>query len=152
MGRRNRNNGRHRHGKGNHNNQKPAAEQHVTQQDHNRSDNRPAGIGLPSPTVLQEYEYATEGAASRILEMAEIEQDRRNAWEDDYLQFYKKSLRMGQLFGFLLLIVIVFACMSLAANQQAETGLALSAIAFFSVTLANLFSSRAKRKHARGRR
>jgi len=104
---------------------------------------------LPSPTVLQEYEYATEGAADRILEMAEVEQDRRHNWEDDYLLFYKKSLRIGQLCGFILLFSVIFSFVYLASNGKEMFAVYLAVIAFFSVALANFFASIGRRKNSK---
>jgi uncharacterized membrane protein len=104
---------------------------------------------LPSPAILQEYEYATDGAASRIIEMAEIEQDRRNEWEAEYMRFYKKSLRLGQLFGFLLLISVVFAVMSLSTQGKDDVAMFLAGSAFFSVAIATIFSGGSARKNSR---
>jgi uncharacterized membrane protein len=95
---------------------------------------------FPPPSILQEYEYATEGAADRILEMAEVEQDRRNDWEDDYLAYYKKSLRIGQLFGFILLLCVVLSFLYLVENGHEVVAVYLAFIGFFSVALANFFS------------
>lgn len=104
---------------------------------------------LPSPTILQEYEYATEGAADRILEMAEVEQDRRHDWEEEYLRFYKKSLRIGQLFGFVLLLSVILSCVYLATNGHEHVAVYLALIAFFSVALSSLFDSIGRKKHSR---
>lgn len=104
---------------------------------------------LPSPAVLQEYEYATEGAANRIIEMAEIEQERRNAWEDEYLRFYKKSLRIGQICGFLLLVTVVLAVVSLANNGYENVAEILAVSGFIAVALASIFSNRSHNKYPR---
>ena len=96
---------------------------------------------LPSPTILQEYEYATEGAANRIIQMAEIEQDRRNSWEKDYLHYYKKSLRIGQLFGFILLLAVIAAYVYLSENGNQIAAFYLAAISFGSVAISSIFSS-----------
>lgn len=95
---------------------------------------------FPPPSILQEYEYATEGAADRILEMAEVEQDRRHNFEDDYLAYYKKSLRIGQLFGFILLLVVILVFFLLTNVGHEIVAVYLAFIAFFSVALANFFS------------
>lgn len=104
---------------------------------------------LPEPSVLQEYEYATEGAAKRILDMAELEQERRNAWEDEYLRFHKKSLRIGQFLGFLLLVAVVYATMALSESGHDQVAQVLAGSAFLSVALASIFSSRGKNKYPR---
>jgi uncharacterized membrane protein len=104
---------------------------------------------LPAPSILQEYEYATEGAADRIIEMAEVEQDRRHEWEDSYLIHYKKSLRIGQLFGFLLLASVIFSSVFLAMNGHENVAVYLALIAFFSVALSNLFVSMSSKRNSR---
>lgn len=106
---------------------------------------------LPPPSILQEYEYATEGAASRILEMAEVEQDRRNDWEDDYLRYYKKSLRIGQMCGFMFLIAVVMAFVYLSETGKSNAAIYLAAISFGSVALSNFFSSIGRRRNRRPR-
>jgi uncharacterized membrane protein len=120
--------------------------------EYNRNSNRnnfaPQQI-LPSPTILQEYEYASDGAAARIIEMAEVEQDRRNEWELEYMRFYKKSLRLGQLFGFLLLVIIVLAVVSLANQGKDQVAQILAASAFLSVAIASIFSGGSMRRNAR---
>lgn len=107
---------------------------------------------LPSPEILQEYEYASEGTVARIVEMAEVEQDRRNAWEDEYLRFHKKSLRLGQLFGFILLLSVVWGTVSLAENGHEDVAIALAASGFGSVAAASLFSEIGRRLSRRPRR
>ncbi|MCE3233058.1 MAG: putative rane protein [Rickettsiaceae bacterium] len=112
----------------------------------NRSFNQPI---LPPPSVLQEYEYASDGAAARIIEMAEVEQDRRNKWEIEYMRFYKKSLRIGQLFGFLLLALVVLAVMSLSAQGKDQVAQVLGGSAFFAVAVASIFSGNSSRRNSR---
>lgn len=107
----------------------------------NNNNNRPSPqIILPSPAILQEYEYATDGAAAEIIEMARLEQMRRNQWEDEYLRSHRKSMRIGQLFGSMLLITTVFAIVFLATNGFVEVAEVLAATSFLSVALANFFN------------
>jgi uncharacterized membrane protein len=110
------------------------------------NDSRNSNIipSLPSPTILQEYEYATEGAADRILQMAEIEQDSRNDWENDYLQYYKKSLRIGQLFGFILLLAVIAAYVYLSKSGFHTSAFYLAGVAFGSVAISSVFASLSK--------
>jgi uncharacterized membrane protein len=115
----------------------------------NFRNNAPAQSMLPSPVVLQEYEYAKEGSAGRIIEMAEIEQDRRNAWEDEYLRFYKKSQRIGQLCGFVLLLSVILAVIHLSDNGNIEVAQVLAVSAFGSVAVATIFSGRKKNRYPR---
>lgn len=107
---------------------------------------------LPSPEIFQEYEYASEGTVARLLSMAETEQDRRNAWEDEYLRFYKKSQRLGQLFGFILLCAITYGTIHLGEIGQVDLAKFLVLTGFGSVAAASLFSEIGKRLSRRPRR
>lgn len=107
---------------------------------------------LPSPEILQEYEYACEGTVTRLLEMAETEQDRRNQWEDEYLRFHKKSLRLGQLFGFVLLLSVVWGTIYLGSIGQENAAIVLAGSGFLSVAASSLFSEIGRRLSRRPRR
>jgi hypothetical protein len=112
----------------------------------NRGSNRPIIQSiLPSPEILQEYEYASEGTVARLLEMAETEQDRRNQWESEYLRFHKKSLRLGQLFGFCLLLSVIWGTVYLGSIGQIDLARILVISGFFSVAAASLFSEIGRR-------
>lgn len=78
---------------------------------------------LPSPILLQEYEYATEGAANQLLAMAKEEQQRRLAREDAQLQFHKQTVRLGQLFGFVGFLAIVIETYILIMHHKEALGL-----------------------------
>ena len=119
----------------------------------NNRNNRPqAPSALPSPEIFQEYEYASEGTVARLLEMAETEQDRRNAWETEYMRFHKKSLRLGQLFGFILLLSVIWGTIFLSNSGQEKAAIALAASGFGSVAAAGFFSIIGKRLSRRPRR
>lgn len=91
---------------------------------------------LPSPSQLEAYEALSEGAASQLLEMAEIEQTHRHEWEEAYLRSYTKSQRIGMLFGFLLAISIVAGSFLLAASGSIIASCALS-VSGFSALIVN---------------
>ena len=55
---------------------------------------------LPSAAALHEFEYAVEGGAERLLNIAKAEQEHRHAWEKHALNSQIKSQRLGLLFGF----------------------------------------------------
>jgi uncharacterized membrane protein len=75
---------------------------------------KPPRAFLPDPAFLQEYEYATEGAADRILAMAEREQTARLASERRAFVFYRRSYRTGQWCGVLCILAVILACVYLA--------------------------------------
>jgi uncharacterized membrane protein len=61
---------------------------------------------LPSPEVLESYDYVVEGSAARILEMFEREQMHRHAWEKRALRIHTVSTILGQVLGFLIALAI----------------------------------------------
>ncbi len=66
---------------------------------------------LPSPEVLESYDYVVEGSAKAILEMFEREQKHRHAWEEKALRVHANSTLLGQVLGFFIAIAIfVSAC------------------------------------------
>ena len=89
---------------------------------------------FPSPTMLQEYEYATSGAADKILQMAQEEQQRRLAREESQLLFYKKTVRIGQFFGF-----IAFMTILMQVGQLINNGYQHAAMLIFFGTLVVAF-------------
>lgn len=63
---------------------------------------------LPSPEVLESYNYVVDGSAKMILTMFEHEQKHRHEWERMALRIYSFSSILGQLLGFFI-AVSVFA-------------------------------------------
>ena len=117
-----------------------------------KSNKRDNSAILPSAVTLQEYEYATEGAANRILDMAEKEAENRRALEEEYLRFYKKNQRLGMLFGFIVLLSVIFAGYNLAMAGHDVVAEILIAGGFFSVALSYHFSKKERYVPARKRR
>lgn len=63
---------------------------------------------LPSPEILESYNYVVDGSARMILSMFEQEQKHRHDWERTSLRIYSFSSILGQLLGFFI-AVSVFA-------------------------------------------
>lgn len=61
---------------------------------------------LPSPEVLESYNYVVEGSAKMILTMFELEQRHRHEWESMALKVYKYSTILGQLLSFFIAISV----------------------------------------------
>ncbi len=55
---------------------------------------------MPSPELLEGYDYVVEGSAARILVMFESEQKHRHTWENDALKTHTFSTILGQVLGF----------------------------------------------------
>ncbi len=79
-----------------------------------RTQNEVTELLLPSASALQEFEYAVEGGAERMLLIAKAEQEHRHNWENHALKSQVKSQRIGLLFGLVislstLLLIKLFA-------------------------------------------
>jgi uncharacterized membrane protein len=61
---------------------------------------------LPSPEVLESYDYVVEGSAERIIGMFEREQKHRHDWEARALRVHMVSSILGQILGFLIAMAI----------------------------------------------
>jgi len=108
--------------------------------DNNVNRSRAQSGYFPPPSILQEYEYAQEGAASRIIDMAEAEQKRRHQWEDVYTEHLLRAQRHAQFFGFVILFFIISATIYLTSIGKSDVAMVLSVSAFTSVVLSNLFA------------
>lgn len=61
---------------------------------------------LPSPEVLEAYDYVVEGSAEQILEMFRAEQEHRHQWEINALKTHHFSTLLGQFLGFLICVAV----------------------------------------------
>lgn len=61
---------------------------------------------LPSPEMLESYDYVVEGSAERIIGMFEREQQHRHSWEARALRVHMVSTILGQVLGFLIAMAI----------------------------------------------
>jgi uncharacterized membrane protein len=67
---------------------------------------------LPSPEVLESYNYVVEGSAEKIIGMFEREQKHRHEWEARALRVHMISTLLGQVLGFLIAMAIfISACL-----------------------------------------
>lgn len=64
---------------------------------------------LPSPELLEAYNYIVDGSAKMILEMFEREQQHRHKWEKDALKSHIMSTILGQVLGFIIAVSIFSA-------------------------------------------
>lgn len=101
-------------------------------------------MGLPPASTLQAYEALSEGAAEQLLEMAEIEQEHRHEWEDNYLRSYTKSHRIGLLFGFVVAIAVVSGSVALSFAGDSLAAVALAASGFFCLAVNSIVASRTR--------
>ncbi len=59
---------------------------------------------LPSPEVLESYNYVVEGSAEMILAMFDYEQQHRHEMEKQSLRIHAFSTMLGQILGFFVAI------------------------------------------------
>jgi uncharacterized membrane protein len=61
---------------------------------------------MPSPELLESYDYVVEGSAARIMEMFTREQQHRHEWEMKALKTHHFSTLLGQFLGFLICVSV----------------------------------------------
>lgn len=61
---------------------------------------------LPSPEVLESYNYVVDGSAKMILTMFEMEQKHRHEWEVQALKIHGTSSLVGQILGFFIAVAV----------------------------------------------
>jgi uncharacterized membrane protein len=120
---------------------------------HHKSYTRSPSAILPSPSILRGYDEISEGAADRLLEMAEIEQAHRHEWEFAALHAYERSFRLGQKCGALVAIVITLATIyASAALHNNYLAAIISISGFAAIMVSTFFAAKNKRYETRVRR
>ena len=61
---------------------------------------------MPSPELLEAYDYVVEGSAQQIMDMFTREQQHRHEWELKALKTHHSSTLLGQLLGFLICVSV----------------------------------------------
>jgi uncharacterized membrane protein len=61
---------------------------------------------LPSPEILESYNYVVDGSAKMILTMFEMEQKHRHEWEVQALKIHGTSALVGQILGFFIAVAV----------------------------------------------
>ena len=77
---------------------------------------------LPPPSDLAQYEQISLGFADRIMSMAEREQTHRHKDTDDRLVIQGKLAKRGQIFGFILSLVIILGGLGLVWMDKPTSG------------------------------
>jgi len=108
-----------------------------------RPESRPHNF-LPSPGILESYEEISEGSVKKIIDMAESEQQHRHSWENKYLKSMSYTTRVGQLLGFALAIIIVYAALVLHSdlNTVLASVVVFSGFGFLMIAALTTASSR----------
>ncbi len=90
---------------------------------------------LPPPEVLAEYEEISAGATKRLLSLAEREQQHRHRLEEAYLIQQVKTQRIGQLFGFVVAMVIAIMSSILVVLERYEAAMIVAAPGFLAFAI-----------------
>jgi uncharacterized membrane protein len=61
---------------------------------------------MPSPELLEAYDYVVEGSAQQIMDMFTREQQHRHEWELRALKTHHFSTLLGQFLGFLVCVAV----------------------------------------------
>lgn len=77
---------------------------------------------LPSPEILEAYNYIVDGSAKDILAMFKAEQAHRHQWETRSLKVHLFSTLLGQLLGFLIAIAIFVSATIIGLHGDATIG------------------------------
>jgi uncharacterized membrane protein len=102
---------------------------------------RIASGGFPSPTLLQEYEYASEGTVKRLLEMAEKDQEAKRSQEVAFKAHQRRSRRLGQWLGFFTLLAVTVAIIVISLYGHDTVAAVLAAAAFGGAAIASMVAS-----------
>lgn len=116
------------------------------------TDRRRAQALLPHPSVLEQYEEISPGAAGRIVHMAEKEMQHRHAWEDRYLHSYIGLYRLGQICGLLIALLTVLTSFYLFLAKEVTGAMVVAASGVGMLVAASIASSIRRRFENRPRR
>lgn len=95
---------------------------------------------FPDPAILQEYEYAAEGAANKILEQVSFEQEKRIEMEKQIINDLRKTKRIGQLFGLIIVLAVIIATTILALSDYENAAIILSISSFSCIAFVSLLN------------
>lgn len=82
---------------------------------------------IPHPSLMAGYEHVLSGSADRILKMAELQQAHRFDLEKTSIESQQKANRQGQLFGFILSLVVILGGVALLLLGMPILGVCLMA-------------------------
>lgn len=97
---------------------------------------------LPTPEILEGYEKISTGFATRIFEMAEREQAHRHQIDQRVFKAHFSTIRIGQIFAFIIGMSAVCGGIYLLMHDKALTGLAVFITALAALVAAFLVSQK----------
>lgn len=99
---------------------------------------------LPSPDILESYNYVVDGSARMILGMFEGEQKHRHEWERMALRIYSFSSILGQLLGFFIAISVFASATMIGIYGDTRIGAFIWVFGMAIVVMAGLVWAYAK--------
>jgi uncharacterized membrane protein len=99
---------------------------------------------LPHPDILERYDKIVPGLAERIVKMAEGQSQHRQGLEHMVVQSNTRNERRGQVFGFLISVLVIGGSIYLIDSGKSIEGVA--AIVVNLVSLAGVFIYGRRRK------
>jgi uncharacterized membrane protein len=96
---------------------------------------------LPSSQILDKFEDAVPGSVAKLIDMAKKEQEQRHEWQSNYLKSHNFSTRIGQLFGLIYNIGLLFVIYDLINNGEKELAIKLFAINAALIAFVILFTT-----------
>ena len=87
----------------------------------NRDNNKRKAVEvLPSPEILEAYNYIVDGSAKMILDMFEREQVHRHQWENEAIKSHIMSTILGQVLGFVIAMSIFVSAAVIGINGDSN--------------------------------
>lgn len=99
---------------------------------------------LPSPEILESYNYVVEGSADKIIAMFEREQKHRHDWEARALRIHSLSTILGQILGFIIALAIFVSASLIGIYGDKTLGATIWIFGMSIVVMAGLVWSYAK--------
>ena len=107
---------------------------------------------IPPPEILAGYEGVIEGAADRILTMAEEQSKHRKKLEEIVIRGGSRNQVVGMIFAFILSLVIVGSGALLIYNDKSLEGLSLIVADVVALAAVFLYGKNAQRKELEANR
>ncbi len=99
---------------------------------------------LPSPEVLEGYNYVVDGSAKMILTMFEMEQKHRHEWEAQALRIHGNSSVLGQVLGFFIAVSVFVSATIIGMYGNSTIAAAIWVFGMAIITMAGLVWAYAK--------
>jgi len=106
--------------------------------DNGRNRPRQASEFMPSPELLEGYNYVVEGSAARILSMFEAEQKHRHTWENNALKTHTFSTILGQILGFFIAVSLFVSAAVIGIHGNSTTAALIWVFGLAIVVMAGL--------------